>query len=332
MTSDAPDKARSFRSALGAFATGVTVVTTRSTDGVDVGLTANSFNSVSLDPPMVLWSLAKTSRALPVFMSTNLFAVHILASDQETISSRFAKPAADKFADLQLDRGLGEIPLLRDCSARFQCRTAFRYEGGDHMIFVGHVEAFDHWPRRPLVFHAGRYAHAVRATDAADQTPLSVEPDSSFSQDFLIYLLGRAHHQLFLQVRRELERHELTEAGWFVLSLLGVSNRRTLHELQQLLSYTGQEVSYELVAGLAAAGLVRLHGHYDPHAQVELTDAGRSIVIELVSAAKAAEAHAERNLGVGETHLVKQALRQIIRDSAPGPATPARLPNVSDLE
>lgn len=330
MSSALSDKARLFRNALGAFATGVTVVTTRSTEGIDVGLTANSFNSVSLEPPMVLWSLAKTSRALPIFMNADFFAIHILASDQEALSSRFARPAEDKFANLTLDRGPASIPLLQDCTARFQCRTAFRYEGGDHMIFVGQVEAFDHSPRRPLVFHAGKYAHAVKAPDPADTAPLSAEPDSSFSQDFLIYLLGRAHHQLFLQLRRELERHDLTEAGWFVLSLLGVSNRRTLHELQQLLAYTGQEVNYELVAGLAAAGLVRLHGHHDPHAQVELTEAGRAIVIELVAAAKAAESHAERNLGVGETRLIKQALRQIIRDSEPGPL-PVR-PAGPDLE
>jgi len=322
-------QSRSFRDALGAFATGVTVVTTRSTDGVDVGLTANSFNSVSLDPPMVLWSLSKTSRALPIFMSVDYFAVHILASDQEAVSSRFAKASEDKFGGLPVDRGSGDIPLLRDCSARFQCRTAFRYEGGDHMIFVGKVDAFDHSPRRPLVFHAGSYAHAVRAPNPVPEI-LDGEPDSSFSQDFLIYLLGRAHHQLFLQLRRELERHDLTEAGWFVLSLLGVSNRRTLYELQQLLAYTGKEVSYELVAGLAAAGLVKLHGHYDPHAEVELTETGRGIVIELVSAAKAAEVHAERNLGVGETQLVKQALRQIIRDSQTGPL-PVR-PAPFDLE
>ncbi|HMN42996.1 MAG TPA: flavin reductase [Povalibacter sp.] len=330
MQSD-PTYARSFRSALGSFATGVTVVTARSSEGSDVGLTANSFNSVSLDPPMILWSLARTSRALPVFMSTDFFAVHILASDQESMSTRFSRASADKFANLPIDRGLGEVPLLRDCSARFQCRTAFRYEGGDHMIFVGQVESFDHSPRRPLVFHAGRYAHAVHAENPTDQKPLGIEPDSSFSQDFLIYLLGRAHHQLFLQVRRELQRHDLTEAGWFVLSLLGVSNRRTLHELQQLLSYTGKDVNYELVAGLAAAGLVRLHGHYDPHAQVELTESGRSIVIELVSAAKAAEAHAERNLDVGETQFLKRSLRQIILDSDTSPSA-IQPSNASDLE
>lgn len=321
MSESAAERARSFRTALGAFATGVTVVTTRNAEA-DVGLTANSFNSVSLDPPMVLWSLAKTSRALPVFMSSNHFAVHILASDQQALSSRFSKSSADKFAGLELERGVGEVPLLPACSARFQCRTAFRYEGGDHIIFVGQVETFDHSDKPPLVFHGGKYAVAMRpAAPQVDVTP-PPEPDSSFSRDFLIYLLSRAHHQLFLQIKGDLERHALTEGGWFVLSLLGVSNHRSLHELQRLLAYTGTEVSYDLVAGLAAAGFVQLDGPYDPHARASLTDVGRNIVIELVAAAKAAEVHAERNMGAMETQLVKQALRQLVRDTEPRPPEP----------
>ena len=309
---------RSFRNALGAFATGVTVVTTRSADGVDVGLTANSFNSVSLDPPMVLWSLAKSSRALPVFANARYFAIHVLAADQDAISARFARPGQDKFAGLELDRGLGDAPLLRDFSARFQCRTAFQYEGGDHVIFVGQVETFDHTDRKALVFHGGQYALTVNK--AAPEAPAETSPDptSSFSQDFLIYLLGRAHHQLFLEIRKELERRGLSEDQWFVLSLLGVSDHRTLAELDLMLAYTGKRVTYDLLAGLAAADFVRLSGAHDPQARASLTDIGRRIVIELVSAAKAAESGAERNLDQAEIHVLKRALRTIIRDTDPG--------------
>src|SRR3954452_12274144 len=124
MSSIAPDQVRSFRNALGAFATGVTVVSTRSAEGIDVGLTANSFNSVSLDPPMVLWSLAKSSKALPVFAGSQFFVIHVLAADQEPISTRFSRPGPDKFAGLDIERGAGGTPMLRDYSARFQCRTA----------------------------------------------------------------------------------------------------------------------------------------------------------------------------------------------------------------
>ena len=123
------------------------------------------------------------------------------------------------------------MPLLRGCSARFQCRTAFRHEGGDHVIFVGAVEAFDHSDRPPLVFHGGRYALAVQKEAAPPAPQDGAEPDSSFSQDFLIYLLGRAHFQLFLSLRRDLEQHGLSEVQWFVLSILGVSDDRSVAEL-----------------------------------------------------------------------------------------------------
>jgi 3-hydroxy-9,10-secoandrosta-1,3,5(10)-triene-9,17-dione monooxygenase reductase component len=319
MVESSVDRVRAFRSALGAFATGVTIVTTRHPDGFDIGLTANSFNSVSLEPPMVLWSLAKNSKNLQAFEQAHYFAVHILAAEQEALSGRFARPQSDKFAGLDITRGLGDVPLLPECSARFQCRTAFRYDGGDHVIFVGQVEDFEHRDRPPLVFHGGKYALAVNVKPAAASEPQ--EPDSSFSEDFLIYLLGRAHHQMFLQVRLELERHGLSEEGWFVLSLLGVSNDRMLSELERLLAYTGKEVTYDLVAGLAAAGFVELRGSYDPHARVSLTEMGRAIVVELVAAAKVGESEAYRNLNASEVQLLKQALRQIIRDSMRNPVT-----------
>ena len=134
-------------------------------------------------------------------------------------------------------------------------------------------------------------------------------------------MLGRARFQLFLLLRRELERHGLSEDQWFVLSILGVSDARTLAELDRLLWYTGKRVTYELLASLTAAGFVELHGGYDPHAHVTLTASGRTAVIELVAAAKATEEQAERSLGSAEVHLLKRLLRTIIRESDPGPPT-----------
>lgn len=325
MSADRDGHARLFRNALGAFATGVTIVTTRDGEGRDIGLTANSFNSVSLDPPMVLWSLAKSARSLPAFLAATHFAVHVLAADQEELSLRFATRGSEKFSGLDVERGASQVPLLRGCSARFQCRTAFRHEGGDHVIFVGAVEAFDHSDRPPLVFHGGRYALAVQKEPAPDSLEDSAEPDSSFSQDFLIYLLGRAQFQLFLSLRRDLEQHGLSEVQWFVLSILGVSDDRTVAELDRLLWYTGHRVTYELLASLTAAGFAELDGSYDPHARVRLTDNGRRAAIELVAAAKAAEDHAERNLGTAEVRILKRALRAIIRETDPG-APPLLVP------
>lgn len=171
MIGDRETNARRFRSALGAFATGVTIVTTRDGQGRDVGLTANSFNSVSLDPPMVLWSLAKSSRSLPAFLAASHFAVHVLAADQEELSIRFATRGAEKFEDLQVERSPGQLPLLRGCSARFVCRTAFRHEAGDHMIFVGEVESFEHSDLPELLFHRGRYSLAVPKASAPVPPP-----------------------------------------------------------------------------------------------------------------------------------------------------------------
>src|SRR5271170_3604278 len=320
MNQSARSVSMQFRAALGAFATGVTIVTTRDGAGADVGLTASSFNSVSLDPPMVLWSLAKDSLSLPAFMECDHFGVHVLASNQQALADRFATRGADKFSGLAVARGPDGIPLLSGCSARFQCKTAFRHQGGDHVIFVGEVVAFDHLELPPLVFHSGRYAIATPKPESASNSWIVTEDSSSsFSQDFLIFMLGRAHYQLFLRLRRELEQHGLAEGEWFVLSILGAGTRRTLSELDTLVACTGTRVTYDRLAGLAAAGFVQLHGAYDADVQVELTAKGRQAVIELVAAAKAAESDAERHLGFDESKLLKQWLSHIIHDSEPGP-------------
>ena len=320
---------RAFRQALSAFATGVTIVTTKSADGHDIGITANSFNSVSLDPPLILWSLARKALSLPAFVDCQHFAVHVLAADQDALSHRFATQGASKFDGLEVKRGASDIPLLDDCSARFECRKAFTYDGGDHMIFVGEVHQFVDFTRPPLIFHAGRYALAVQKSPAGAAEEFdNNEPDSSFSRDFLIYLIGRARYQMMHGLRPVLEKHAIGEDEWLVLSLLGVSDHRRIAELDRLLWYTGTRITYEGIARLASVGLVRLVGGHDPDARVELSEHGRAVVLDLVAAAKALEAHAERNLGPGETQLLKNFLRSVIRDTEPGTA-PLQTPPAS---
>lgn len=157
-----PFDLKAFRQALGCFATGVTIITTRAQNGDPIGLTVNSFNSVSLNPPLVLWSLAKTSRNLPHFLAHGHWAVHILASDQEHLSNRFAKAGDHKFADQDFTVGAQGEPLLAGCAARLQCRTQATHEGGDHIILIGEVLHFERAERAPLVFHSGGYAWALR--------------------------------------------------------------------------------------------------------------------------------------------------------------------------
>ncbi len=217
---------RALRNALGAFATGVTIVSTQSAEGQDVGITANSFNSVSLDPPMVLWSLSRKAMSLPAFQGNTHFAVHILAADQDGLSRRFATQGLDKFAGLAVERGFGNVPLIDGCAARFQCRTAFNYDGGDHVIFVGEVLAFDSFERPPLLFHAGDYALAVRKEGeppAATTAPSS--PEAGDDHEFLFGLLGRTHNQMYQQIQSELGKWVLSDTDRSGLSLLGSGDR-----------------------------------------------------------------------------------------------------------
>ena len=154
-----------FRDALGTFVTGVTIVTTYDGEGRPTGLTANSFNSVSLDPPMVLWSLSLGSRNLPVFRTAKAWAVHVLAADQQDLSNRFASRGSDKFEGLDCGSGPEGAPRIENCAARFGCTAKFEYEGGDHAIFLGEVVDFERTPAEPLIYHSGRHGRVMPAGD-----------------------------------------------------------------------------------------------------------------------------------------------------------------------
>ena len=149
---------RDFRNALGTFPTGVCVVTTVSAEGVPIGLTCNSFSSVSLSPALVLWSLSLRSPNLSNFLQARHFAINVLAAEQREISQRFAQPIANKFEGIaQVDGKLG-VPLLAGAAAHLECRNETRYYSGDHVIFIGHVLHYAYRECEPLVFCRGRYA------------------------------------------------------------------------------------------------------------------------------------------------------------------------------
>lgn len=149
---------RALRRALGAFPTGVTVVTARPAAGRPVGVTINSFSSVSLEPPLVLWCLAQTAPSRPSFLGASHFAIHVLAQDQEPMSRRFSAPLADRFDGLSLAVGLGGAPLLDGVAACFECALRETYPVGDHSVFIGEIERYTHAERPPLVFCGSAYA------------------------------------------------------------------------------------------------------------------------------------------------------------------------------
>jgi flavin reductase (DIM6/NTAB) family NADH-FMN oxidoreductase RutF len=147
-----------FRAALGMFATGVTVVTARAANGTRVGLTASSFNSVSLDPPLVLWSLSRNAASLPAFTTGSHYAINVLSAEQQALAERFAARHADRFAGLAFREGVSGAPILEGAAAVFECFNRSRYDEGDHIIFVGEVEHCEHRAgATPLIFHGGRF-------------------------------------------------------------------------------------------------------------------------------------------------------------------------------
>ena len=147
-----------FRLALGMFATGVTIVTARTAQGQLVGLTANSFNSVSLQPPLVLWSLSRSAGSLEAFSTGSHYAINILAADQQDLALQFASKSADRFTGVQFTEGACGAPLLVGSVASFECFNRSRYEEGDHIIFVGEVERCSHQSgASPLLYHGGKF-------------------------------------------------------------------------------------------------------------------------------------------------------------------------------
>jgi len=149
---------RHFRDALAQFATGVTVITTRLDDGRFFGLTASSFNSVSLDPPLVLWSLARGATSLPLFTGNSHYVINVLAADQAALAQRFSQRIENRFDGIAFELSHTGLPIIKGVAAWFECHNRSRYPEGDHVIFVGEVERCDAQPKPTLIFHGGRMA------------------------------------------------------------------------------------------------------------------------------------------------------------------------------
>jgi flavin reductase (DIM6/NTAB) family NADH-FMN oxidoreductase RutF/DNA-binding IclR family transcriptional regulator len=183
-----PFDSRELRQVLGAFVTGVTVITALDKDGKPHGLTANSFTSVSLDPPLILWSQSLTAPSHPVFREAERFVVNILADDQVEVAKRFARGGRDKFAHCQTTPGLGGVPLIVGCAAYLECRRMDSFPGGDHVVFLGRVERTERTGRQPLVFGGGRYLIA----QPHDIGPLAAESGANIARLTAVRLATRA--------------------------------------------------------------------------------------------------------------------------------------------
>ncbi len=159
------------RRCLGSFVTGVTVITVLDDEGTPIGMTANSFNSVSLDPPLIVWSLRMNARSFPVYSKAKRFVVNILSEEQIDVSNHFAKSGPDRFKGIATTPGIDGVPLIDGCAAYLECRTEAIYPGGDHLLFLGRVERIVGSARKPLAFGAGKYM-VVHAYDNAMNSDL----------------------------------------------------------------------------------------------------------------------------------------------------------------
>ena len=248
---------RAFRRALGNFATGVTVVTAADHNGRKVGVTANSFNSVSLDPPLILWSIDKRSTSHDVFATATHFAVNVLAADQIDLSNNFARPKDDRFAGIEYESGHGGAPILADCSARFQCKKYQQVDGGDHWIMIGRVVAFDDFGRAPLLYHQGAYSMVLphtRMTKSGEGQPASSHFQGRLS-DNLYYLMTQAlrAYQASYQPRQLSTGLRTSEAR--MLMVLENDAGLSLTDLQREVAMPVREIE-EAVANLTRKGLV----------------------------------------------------------------------------
>lgn len=199
---------RELRTTLGAFTTGVTVVTTLDAAGKRHGVTANSFNSVSLDPPLILWSQALSSRSYPAFRDAERFIVNIMAHDQVHVSNQFAKSLDDKFVNIATSEGLGGVPIIEGSAAHLECVKVAAWPGGDHVVYLGRVEKLHRAPRKPLAFGEGRYmitfAHELGGTSLT-------EGDEGLSASVVPVRIASA---ALPEISEQVGQHTLSLATW----------------------------------------------------------------------------------------------------------------------
>lgn len=312
---------KAFRAALGTFATGVTVITTIGRNSDRIGLTANSFNSVSLDPPLVLWSLAKKAYSLADFQYTKHWAVHVLAANQEHLSHQFSRAGKDKFAGVAVEESPNEVPLLPGCAARFECRAVHQYDGGDHIIFVGEVLNFERNALPPLVFHSGQYALATSKGAALNNVSSEDEEPIAFSSDMLGYLLGRARRHFQDGMRSHLAAKSLTDHGWRVLTMVLAKQQLSAMDIARLSADAEADVSciVKTLQQLQNNGWLRSSDSVvDARTVCTLTEQGFIDSLNLVAVAKAHEAQLLEQLGGVDGVVLKNLLHKFIQTTDSG--------------
>lgn len=316
---------RSFRNALGNFATGVTIVTTRDECGAYVGVTANSFNSVSMDPPMVLWSLDKRAHSLNAYETTDYFVVNVLAADQVSLSNRFATSGeTDKFRGVSFTEGIGGAPILDGCAAHFQCKKSFVYEGGDHLILVGEVVSFESSGRSSLVFHKGSYA-VSQPHPVSDVSKPGPEAAEGFVGEYLDYLLTQTAERFRSQFQIVLDEAGVHQFEWRILCCLAENNEGlTFEQLRDMILVEKNELG-RLLRGMQDKEWITSGEDFTTETRYWIMRQGLDKIIPMIVAARAHESDALGKFSAEEAKQFKDHLKALLQWVNSGKYKPAHL-------
>ncbi len=312
MTDAAPIAPSDLRRALSRFATGVTVITARDRDGAPIGFTASSFNALSLDPPMILWSLSRRSIHLADYRAAEGYAVNVLARSQHATADRFARPVEDRFAGLDWAPGANGAPVIAGALAVFECAHEAVQGAGDHQLFIGRVTRFEERAGAPLTFFAGAFGTVT----AQAQAPGA----DGFHEDYLLYLLARASSLASEEFHARLAAEGVPAPVWRVLAVLS-SGPATVGRLAEAVLYK-QPTLTKLLQRMEADGLVerRRETTDGREVTVRLTPEGAARAAELIPLARDHEAALLRATPAEEAEALRGVLRAFIaRAEAPGP-------------
>lgn len=310
---EAPD---GFRRCLGEFATGVTVITAHQ-NGAFYGMTSNSFASVSLDPPLILWSIKRDSQSFPVFEACTHFAVNVLAQDQVELSQNFARSGPDKFDAVVWSEGQGKAPVLGNVAAVFECSAEGSYDGGDHLILLGRVHRFTRHDHSPLLFAKGRYAVSTDHPFTRSETamPLPGGRHEDLDEQPLVQLLIRAYSVLTRQLAlgRKSAEPELTLMQARLLKSVQSHPERTLEELlpELLLDFNASQNS---LSALVRMGLLAVDGAD----RVTQTAEGEKMIAWIIEHAHATEASVLSRIPAGDLATARRVMALILSDHAGG--------------
>ena len=303
-----------YRRCLGEFGTGVTVVTTCVGERF-YGMTANSFSSVSLEPPLVLWSVKRSSQSFDAFELASHFTVNILASDQIVLSRHFGKPGEDKFSTVAWEPGIHAGPVLSNAAASFECRRVAAYDGGDHLIIVGEVERFARSDREVLLFVQGRYGVAREHPEALAAFADKQTRDNQVSapgptNDLMAGLMYRAYGALSIQMERIQRLEGLNPVKGRLMGAIATYPGRTLEELSPEL-FLGMRTAERNIEEMREAGIVSI----SDKGELELTELGHAKLKKISAEIEYREIEMMAGLDKGDISATRRLLRHLISQS-----------------